>query len=329
MNEVNDWFDQLLFGFRFESPWLLWALLLLPFWAWLRGRYAPVAAVQFSSAKLLKAASRMPRFGRGRMLVVMRLSALNLMIIALARPQMERGVTEQEVIGINIAAVLDFTNTMATRDLVLDRKRVSRAEAMKAVIGEFIRGRPNDYLAAVRFDAGAHLVSPLTRDHDWLLTQLAYEEPGQEKGSAPGSGMLIATEALQTGGEQPKVMITLIGAAKLSEGPRLEQVARTIAPMGIRNHIIQLADFTSRQESAGTAALLQGVARSTGGQFFQASDVPSLRSVLEKIDHLEQSAFNENRQKRYRELMGWFAWPAVLILLVELMMTHWVWRRLP
>jgi hypothetical protein len=48
----------LLKTFRFAAPWLLLLLLLIPLWAWLRGRFSPVAAVSFSSGELLRAASR-------------------------------------------------------------------------------------------------------------------------------------------------------------------------------------------------------------------------------------------------------------------------------
>lgn len=56
----------LLHTFRFAHWWWLPLILLIPLWAWLRGKFAPIAAVQFSSSKLLQAASRKPRFGRGR-----------------------------------------------------------------------------------------------------------------------------------------------------------------------------------------------------------------------------------------------------------------------
>lgn len=324
---MNEWFDQILFGFRFESPWILCALIVLPVWAWLRGRYAPVAAVQYSSAKLLKVAAKKPRFGRGRMLVLMRLSALNFLILALARPQMEQGFTERETMGINIAFVLDFSSTMKTRDFMLERKPVSRVDAMKAVVSEFIRSRPEDRISVVRFDAAAHLISPLTLDHDWLLGQLAFEESG--KGTAPGSGMLVAAEALLPAEQQTKVMITVTDADKITEGPSPEEVASVIAPLGIKHHVIQLANLASMQRIADGAAALKGAAQITGGQFFQVSDSAGLHTVYQQIDQLEKSAFKESVHTNYRELMGWFAWPAVLILLVELMFAHWVWRKLP
>ena len=190
--------------FRFAAPWLLLALLLLPLWMWLRGRFAPVAAVQFSSSQLLAAASRRTRSTRGRLLLALRYLALALLIVALARPQVDKGLSEREALGINIMFVLDFSGTMKTKDFSLDNKRISRAEAMKRVVAEFIKARPNDRIGAVFFDKGAHLISPLTLDHDWLNAQLALEEPTQ--GTAPGSGMLIAAESLVSAKDRKSVV---------------------------------------------------------------------------------------------------------------------------
>jgi Ca-activated chloride channel family protein len=314
-------------GFRFASPWLLLALLLIPIWAWLRGRYAPVAAIQYSSASLLKQLSRKPRFGRHRLQALIRFSAINLLILAVARPQWEKGLTERESMGINIAFVLDFSSTMKTRDFILDHKRVTRIDAMKAVVAEFIRSRPNDRIAVARFDAGAHLVSPLTLDHDWLIAQLAMETATQ--GTAPGYGMLVAAEALQPAQGQTKVIVTLTDADQINQGPAPVEVARAIQPLQIKNHVIQIVDSSSARELAASTAELQEVTRITGGQFFQVTDMNGLRSVYRQIDQLEKSAFRENKLKTYWELMGWFAWPAALVLLIELMLTHLVWRRLP
>ena len=69
--------------FRFESWWLLALLALIPLWAWFRGRYSPVAAVEFSSSDLLRAASRKPQAHRRFWLLALRYLALAL---ALAVP---------------------------------------------------------------------------------------------------------------------------------------------------------------------------------------------------------------------------------------------------
>ena len=313
--------------FRFAAPWLLLALLLLPLWMWLRGRFAPVAAVQFSSSQLLAAASRRTRSTRGRLLLALRYLALALLLVALARPQVDKGLSEREALGINIMFVLDFSGTMKTKDFSLDNKRISRAEAMKRVVAEFIKARPNDRIGAVFFDKGAHLISPLTLDHDWLNAQLALEEPTQ--GTAPGSGMLIAAESLVSAKNQTKLIITVTDADQINDGPEPEEVAKAIAPLGIKNHVIQMVEFSESQRYTASGELLNNVARITGGQFFKVGDYAGLRNVYRQIDQLEKSAFKERKQKVWRELMPWFALPALGLLLLEFILGRTVWRRLP
>ena len=313
--------------FRFATPWLLLALLLLPLWMWLRGRFAPVAAVQFSSSQLLVAASRRTRSTRGRLLLALRYLALALLIIALARPQVDKGLSEREALGINIMFVLDFSGTMKTKDFSLENKRISRADAMKRVVAEFIKARPSDRIGAVFFDKGAHLISPLTLDHDWLNAQLALEEPTQ--GTAPGSGMLIAAESLVSAKNQTKLIITVTDADQINDGPAPEEVAKAIAPLGIKNHVIQMVDFADGQRYTASGQLLNDVARITGGQFFKVSDYAGLRNVYRQIDQLEKAAFKERKQKAWRELMPWFALPALGLLLLEFILGRTVGRRLP
>ena len=323
MNELLPQLDT----FRFAAPWLLLALLLLPLWMWLRGRFAPVAAVQFSSSQLLASASRRTRSMRGRLLIGMRYLALALLIVALARPQVDKGLSEREALGINIMFVLDFSGTMKTKDFSLDNKRISRADAMKRVVAEFIKTRENDRIGAVYFDKGAHLISPLTLDHDWINAQLALEEPTQ--GTAPGSGMLIAAECLVPAKNQTKVIVTVTDADQINDGPEPEEVAKAIAPLGIKNHVIQMVDFSDSQRYTASGQVLNEVARITSGQFFKVSDYAGLRNVYRQIDQLEKSSFKERKQKAWRELMPWLAIPALALLLLEFLLGKTVWRRLP
>jgi Ca-activated chloride channel family protein len=283
--------------------------------------------VRFSSNKLLQAASRQSRFRPGRLLRASRYLALALLIIALARPQVERGLADRESTGINIMLLLDFSSTMKAKDFMLETRRVSRIDAMKKVVSEFIQARENDRIGIVRFDRGANLVSPLTLDHQWLLTQLAAEEAGQ--GTAPGSGMLIAGEALLPAKEQSKVIITVTDADQVNEGPPPDVVAKTLAPLAIKNHIIQITDFSAIQQVTASGKLFSEVARATGGQYFKVSDVAGLRAVYRQIDQLEKAAFKETKQKTWRELMSWPATAALALLLLELVLAQTIWRRLP
>ena len=148
---------------------------------------------------------------------------------------------------------------MKTKDFLLEGRRVSRVDAMKRMVAEFIKARENDRIGAVYFDRGAHLISPLTLDHDWLLAQIDAAEATQ--GTAPGSGMLIAAEALLAAKDQTKVMITVTDADQINEGAEPLEVAKAIAPMGIRNHVIQIVDYTQMQQYTASGEILSQTAR--------------------------------------------------------------------
>jgi Ca-activated chloride channel family protein len=239
----------------------------------------------------------------------------------------DKGLSEREAMGINIMFVLDFSGSMKTKDFSLENKRVSRVEAMKRVVSEFIKARESDRLGAVYFDKGAHLISPLTLDHDWLLAQIALEEP--QHGTAPGSGWLIAADAMQAAKNQTKVIITVTDADQINEGPEPIAVAKAIAPLGIKNHVIQLVEYGNAQQYAASGEVLEEVARITGGQFFKVSDYAALRNVYRQIDTLEKTAFKEKKQKAWRDLFPWVGGPALALLILEFLLARTVWRRLP
>jgi Ca-activated chloride channel family protein len=315
--------------FRFSDGWFLPLLCLIPLWIWLRGRFAPVAAVQFSSGKLLQPASRPTRFNRNRWLLAFRYAALGLLLLALARPQVEKGAGDDDAKGINIMLVLDYSSTMNTKDFTIEGKKVSRAEALKKVIAEFMRARPQDKLGVVKFDAEAYLVSPLTLDHDWLIHQLGEEKTG--RGTAPGSGMLIAAEHLLPATNQTKVIIVVTDAEQVNHGADPLEVGKTLVPFGIKVHVIQIVGFKDMSSSRDqwNPNPLPKVAEMTGGQRFQVADFNGLRSVYQQIDRLEKATFKEDKQKSYRELMAWCGVPSLLLLLLELLLRQTVWRRLP
>lgn len=313
--------------FKFEYWQLLWLLILIPLFAYLKGKVGSVAAIGFSSSELLRSAGSITRNSPGKLMFYTRLIALTLLILAIAKPQVEKGMSDYESKGINIMLVLDFSSTMKKRDFTMNNKRVTRAEALIDVICEFMRTRENDKIGIVRYDADAYLVSPLTLDHDYLIQRLREEKNG--RGTAPGSGMLIAAEHLLPATNQTKVIIVVTDAEQVNNGPSPEEVARAIAPLGIRVHVIQIVDFKDMASINVSWNEMAQTPQFTGGQFFQVSDYPGLRNVYHQIDQLEKATFTEGKQRTYKELMAYFALPGLILLLGEMTLSHTIFRRLP
>lgn len=314
-------------GFRFASPLWFLALLLLAALLWWRGRPAPVAALSYSGRSLLGAAARATRFRPGRWLAALRLLALALLVLALARPQTEKSQSREDARGINIMLALDFSGTMRTRDFFLDGRRVTRSEGLKSVVAEFIRARPHDRLGLVTFDRDAWLASPLTLDHEWLLARLKAERNGT--GTAIGSALAVAAEHLQQHTNETRVLVLVTDAENISAGPPPDEVAEALRPLGIRVHCIQLISPQDAWPRNDLSDYLGRAAARTGGEFFRVRTGPDLRAVYTRIDRLEKQKLTDRRQKSYREQFPWLALPALGLLLLEVGLAQTRWRRLP
>mgnify|MGYP001615454223 CR=1 FL=1 len=76
-------------------------------------------------------------------------------------------------------------------------------------------------------------------------------------------------------------------------------------------------------------ALLRQIAKITGGEYFRATDTESLRSIYRQIDTLEKVEIEELMYKEYRELFGFFLLGGLLLLLMEIILSHTLFMRLP
>src|SRR6202035_3349617 len=184
---------------RFLQPEWLWLLALLPMVMLLRGRRAPVAAVEFSDVGLAREVARSARTRAGRWLWLFPVLAGALMIVGLARPQRTHSRTEVTTNGIDIVLGLDVSGSMQALDFTVDNYRVNRIAVVKSVVSKFIDERPNDRIGLIAFAAAPYIVSPLTLDHDWLQQNLDRINVGiGDDGTAIGSAIAAAVNHLRT-----------------------------------------------------------------------------------------------------------------------------------
>ena len=114
-----------------------------------------------------------------------------LMIVGLARPQLDRSRTEVTANGIDIVLGLDVSGSMQALDFLIDNRRVNRIEVVKSVVSKFIDERLDDRIGILAFAGAPYLVSPLTLDHDWLQQNLERISVGDtEDGTAIGSAIV-------------------------------------------------------------------------------------------------------------------------------------------
>ena len=204
-----DWFPHNS-ALTFARPWLLLLLLAIPLIAWLRGKRGLAAALTFSSTTALRAIGKQSQARAGKILRTLLLATLAIFVVAFARPQLGKSLTQVEASGIDIMLALDVSGSMLTKDFTIGGDLATRVDAIRDVTRKFIEGRPNDRIGIIAFAGRPYVVSPMTLDHDWLLQNLERVRIGLvEDGTAIGSAMAAASNRLTDRKSKSHVIVLL------------------------------------------------------------------------------------------------------------------------
>jgi Ca-activated chloride channel family protein len=74
---------------------------------------------------------------------------------------------------------------------------------------------------------------------------------------------------------------------------------------------------------------LQRIAETTNATCFWATDTSGLRQIYEEIDRIEKSEVELQAFTRYKELAGWFLFPALVLLVIDMVLRYTWFRTLP
>ena len=329
---------------QLHDPWMLLLLVLVPLLARPRRRnQAP--ALPYPMVDALRAVGPGRRAHWRWLLTALRVAALALLVVGLARPQLGRAATQVRAEGIDIMLVVDLSSSMLAEDFQLDGGRANRLEAVKSVVREFLDKRPNDRVGLVLFSARPYTQSPLTLDHGWLLANLDRAHIGMiEDGTAVGSALATAVGRLQGSEAKSKIVILLTdGQSNAGKVPPLT-AAESAKALGYRVYTIgagtrgsapypQIDPFGRKvyvnMPVDVDEETLQRIAEETGGRFFRATDTESLRQIYADIDRLETTSLEGLQYLDYDELYVWLVLAALVLLAGEaLLAQNWL-RVLP
>ncbi|HOX02959.1 MAG TPA: VWA domain-containing protein [Candidatus Paceibacterota bacterium] len=329
----------------FAHPYLLLLLILLPLLAWLKGRYGARPAFLYSSVQLVKGITGITRSHRGQLVVHLRWLALALLIVALARPQLIEGQARLRASGIDIVIALDCSRSMASEDFTLNRQRVNRLDLAQHVLDRFLSQRPNDRIGLVAFAGRAYIAAPLTLDHDFLRQNLERLELSsiQDDGTAIGSALATAVNRLRPLPSKSRLVILMTdGQNNSGQIPPLT-AALAAQALGIKVYTIGVGtrgtapypQYRGGQKFYVSVPVdideetLRQIAEHTGGRYFRATDTDQLLSIYREIDQLEKTEADMRKQQRFEDVFDWIVLPALFVLLLETLLAHTVWRKLP
>lgn len=332
---------------RFANPLMLLALLLIPpVVVLVRGfRSRMQSSVRFSEGGILREIKSSFKVRVARNLIFLRAISLVFIVLAMARPQSALERTEVHVEGIDIVLAVDVSGSMRAMDFEVGGRRVDRLEAVKDVVAQFVSKRPNDRIGIVVFAAMSYSLCPLTLDHSWLEKNLDRANIGMiEDGTSVGSAISASLNRLKDTETKEKIIILLTDGR--SNAGRISPVAAAEAAkaLGVRIYTIGagtkgLAPYPVQDRFGNTVLkpveieideeLLMKVAEVTDGMYFRATDTQELKKIYNEIDKLEKTTMEETGYNIYKELFKWFLIPGLLLLLLEVILSQTVLRRLP
>ena len=326
--------------FRFADVHVLW--LLIPLIAYFVFTVAKRARkpnlypkLTYSSLALLKQANLQAPKWKIYLAPTLRLVALALMILALARPQYGRITRERKASGVDILLALDVSGSMQGLDFEVGGKQVDRLTMLKTVAAEFVQKRPNDRMGILVFGSEVFTQCPLTLDHEVLQSYLAELQIGMAgDGTSIGDAIGLAVKRMDAVKSKSKIVVLLTDGENTS-GVISPKTATQIAkekqikiytvgigadgdvPVAVQGFFGQTT--TVNQRFPVDMELLKHVAEESGARSFRAHNTEELRQIYGTIDALEKSEFAYNENANFEEQMATFAIPALLFLLLEVL----------
>lgn len=269
---------------------------------------------------------------------VLRIAALSLIIVSIARPRSSTELERVDTEGIDIIFAMDVSTTMLARDFTPDR-----VSAAKDIAIEFIAQRPTDRMGIVVFAGESYTQCPLTTDRATLINMMKEVQTDLiDDGTAIGNGLATAVARLSESDALSKVVILLtdgvnnrgeiapLTAAEIARtyGVRVYTIgvgANGVAPypvmtpwgVEVQNVRVELDED-----------LLEQIAETTGGRYFRATDNTKLAEIYSEINRMETSRTTVDSFPVYKEKFGPFALAALVCLLLELLVKMLI-RRMP
>ena len=239
-----------------------------------------------------------------------------LMILALARPQFIEPPIQKIQPGRDLMLALDISQSMETPDFrTPDGKRMRRVDAVKQVVGQFIRKRKNDQIGLIVFGQAAYPVAPFTLDHDACLKMLSQIDAGMAGPQTMiGDAIGLAIKQFNSSEAKQRVLILLTDGNDTGSRMPPRKAAEIAAQNNITIHVVGLGDPHATGEDKVDYAALSSIAKATGGQVYHGENSIELQKAYDTLDKITPQNFKTLSYQPRREL---FMYPlaAALILL--------------
>lgn len=328
-------------GIKLANPEYLWGLSLIPMaiiWYVLKHKQQQ-ARLRLSSLEGFKGvSSTLVRFRP--ILFVLRIGALALVILALARPQtVDISTRTKTNKGIDIIMAIDVSSSMLAQDLM-----PNRLSALKQVASDFIDDRVNDRIGLVIYAGESYTKTPITSDKRIVknaLKSIRYDGVIND-GTAIGMGLATAVNRLKDSKAKSKVIILLTDGVNNSGFIEPKIAAELAVEFHIKTYTIGLGSNGMAKAPVGILPngkfqygmtkveideeLLKAISKSTGGIYFRATDTRKLKEIYNEINKLEKTEIEEIKYYNYQEKYRILVLLALALLFIEWFLKNTIFR---
>jgi Ca-activated chloride channel homolog len=327
-------------GISFAQPLFLYLLVIVPGMIifYLLKQQKVTASLRMPGLQHFAGAGTTFRHYLRHILFAIRMLAVTLLIVVLARPQRTDKFQNVSTEGIDIILAQDISGSMLARDFKPDR-----LEAAKNIATEFISGRPYDRIGLVVFSGEAFTQCPLTTDHAVLINLLREIQSGMiEDGTAIGMGLATAVNRIKDSKAKSKVIILLtdgvnnrgeiapLTAAEIAKTFGIRVYTIGVGTQGMAPYPVQTPYGIQYQDMPVEIdeGILQEISQTTGGKYFRATDNDSLEKIYKEIDQLEKSKIDVKQFTRKEEKYMLPALIAFLMVILEIFARNTIFKTL-
>lgn len=263
---------------------------------------------------------------RRRILAISLLLSLVFALVTVLRPTGGTQISEHRRPAKNIIVLLDISTSMEATDV----SGISRIDAAKLLLREFVNKRPTDKIGLVSFAGGTFPECPVTLDRTMLLQRINKITPGEiPVGGTDILAALETAEKLLTDEPPPGSSVIIVSDGdnvtggnpdKILEKFRGNNIPILSVALGLNNTPINLPD--SDLVTNANHETLSALAKATNGIFIAASPEEVDSQVAElgaRVDTIEIDGTNVAAEL-YERPLELYAYPLTLALI--LLMIH-------
>ena len=317
--------------------WLVLILLVLGHLAqkWLKFREILSQKSLFKYNGNTKYWQNFPQWKKGLLL-----TGIILLLFSVWQPQWGQGLQKTERKGLDTVFTVDVSKSMKALDFSQARQLISRLDAAKFLVREFVKKRPQDRIGLVEFAGESFVASPLTLDHNvfqTFLETISSDDLGKQ-GTNLAESLSVSLSRLdvQSTDERGKAIL-LFSDGDETINSKVKKIAEMARDKGVKIYTVGIGSekgspIPDRQDSFGRIIYkkyhgekvlaklnpdpLEKIAQITGGKYFHVEDVSDLKKLQTELVKLPQKILHEESLAPQAEQYMWFAGSGLFFLII-------------